>query len=100
MAPAAVYQVIVSGIATGCVYAILAVSLIIIYKSTEVVNFASGEVLIFGAYLGMLALIYFGMPYPAAFGFGALAMFAIGSVFEIVVLLTVSGRRRYGSMLL
>jgi branched-chain amino acid transport system permease protein len=92
----AIYQVVASGIATGCIYAILAISLIVIFKSTEVVNFAGGEVLVFGTYLGMLALMYFELPYVAAFGFAAIGMFAVATGFEMIVLRTIAGRHRHG----
>ena len=50
-------QAIASGIVTGCVYALVALSLVIVYKSTDVVNFAGGELVMLGGYLGLLALL-------------------------------------------
>ena len=52
-------QAAASGIVTGCVYALVALSLVIVYKSTDVVNFAGGELLMLGGYTGLLALMYF-----------------------------------------
>ena len=51
-----ILQATASGIVTGCVYALVALSLVIVYKSTDVVNFAGGELLMLGGYLGLLAL--------------------------------------------
>jgi branched-chain amino acid transport system permease protein len=34
---------VVSGLATGCVYALVALGFVLIYKATDVVNFAQGE---------------------------------------------------------
>jgi branched-chain amino acid transport system permease protein len=46
-----IIQLSVSGTALGCVYALVAVGFVLIYKSTGHVNFAQGEVMAMGAYL-------------------------------------------------
>jgi len=45
-------QLIVSGIAAGALYALVAIGLVLIYKATEIVNFAQGESVSVGAVLG------------------------------------------------
>jgi len=47
-------QLIVSGIAAGCLYALVAIGLVLIYKATDIVNFAQGESVTVGAYMGWL----------------------------------------------
>ena len=59
-----VLQGIASGVVTGCVYALIALSLVIVYKSSDVINFAGGEMVMLGGYLGMFALLWLGLPYP------------------------------------
>ena len=44
-------QQIVSGLATGGIYASLALALVMIYQATDVVNFAQGEMAMFSTYL-------------------------------------------------
>lgn len=44
-------QAITSGIAIGCVYALVALGFVMIYKATEVINFAMGELMMLGAFL-------------------------------------------------
>ena len=44
-------QEVVSGIALGCIYALIALGFTLIYKATEVVNFAQGELMMVGAYV-------------------------------------------------
>jgi branched-chain amino acid transport system permease protein len=85
-------QALASGVVTGCVYSLIALSLVIVYKSTDVINFAGGEVVMLGGYLGMFALLYLGLPYPLIFVFGAVVTFAIGAAFDRVVLHKVLGR--------
>lgn len=100
MSTFAIFQSLASGVATGCIYALLAISLVVIYKSTEVVNFAGGEALMVGAYLAMLALLYFELPYVAAFGFAAIGMFIIAGGFEFSVLRSIAKRDKHGPTLL
>ena len=66
-----VLQGIASGIVTGCVYALIAISLVIVYKSSDVINFAGGEMVMLGGYLGLFALIWLELPYVLIFAFGA-----------------------------
>lgn len=88
-----VLQAAASGIVTGCVYALVALSLVIVYKSTDVVNFAGGELLMLGGYIGLLALIYFEVSYPVMFLAVIAVMYAVGALFERITLGTVTGRR-------
>ena len=44
-------QLTVSGLSNGMVYALAAVGFVIIYQSSDVINFAQGELLLIGAYL-------------------------------------------------
>lgn len=64
-------QLAVAGIAVGCVYALVALGFVLIYKATEVVNFAHGELMMLGGFCG-LALVAWGWPWPLALAGGAL----------------------------
>ena len=55
-------QQVVSGLATGSIYAALALALVMIYEATDVVNFAQGEMAMFATYV-CWALLSAGMPY-------------------------------------
>jgi len=59
-------QLIVSGVAAGCLYALVAIGLVLIYKATDIVNFAQGESVTVGAYMGWLMVSEFQMPYLPA----------------------------------
>jgi len=49
----------ISGIALGCIYALIALGFTLIYKATEVVNFAQGEVMMVGAYVNFFFVTQF-----------------------------------------
>jgi branched-chain amino acid transport system permease protein len=86
-------QATASGIVTGCVYALVALSLVIVYKSTDVVNFAGGELLMLGGYIGLLGLTWFELSYPLMFVTVIAVMYVVGALFERIPLNTITGRR-------
>lgn len=59
-------QLLISGLALGCVYALIALGFVLIYKATEVINFAQGEFMMLGAFTAF-SLLHFGhMPFSLA----------------------------------
>lgn len=81
---------------TGSIYALIALSLVIVFKSTEVINFGGGEIVMISAYIAMFFLILFGLPYLVVVPVTALVVFVIGASFDRVVLDRVLGRHRPG----
>jgi branched-chain amino acid transport system permease protein len=76
---------IMSGIATGGIYASVALALVMIYQATHHVNFAQGEMATFSTYIA-LTLINYGLPYWVAF-FGAVVIsFVIGVLIERILM--------------
>ncbi len=58
-------QLVVSGLALGSIYALLALSLVLINKATDVVNFAQGEMAMFGTFVCFGLLTQTKLPLPA-----------------------------------
>ena len=56
------FQQILSGLVLGSIYALVALGFVLIYKATEVVNFAQGEFLMFGAFVGYSLMVIWGLP--------------------------------------
>jgi branched-chain amino acid transport system permease protein len=83
-------QQLLSGLATGGVYASLALALVMIYQATEHVNFAQGEMAMFSTYIAW-ALINAGVPYWVAFGITVVVSFLAGIVIERVVIRPIKG---------
>ena len=46
-------QIVISGIAQGCIYGLIALGFVLIYKATETVSFAQGELMMLGAFFGL-----------------------------------------------
>jgi branched-chain amino acid transport system permease protein len=78
-------QQVVSGLATGGIYASLALALVMIYQATDVVNFAQGELAMFATYI-CWSLVNAGMPYWGAFLSTLAIAFVGGIVIERVVI--------------
>ena len=81
---------ILSGLATGGIYASLALALVMIYQATHHVNFAQGEMATFSTFLAY-TLLTAGAPYWLAFGLTVLLSFGLGLAVERVLLRPVAG---------
>lgn len=80
-----VIQQTISGMASGAIYASLAVALVLIYRSTEIVNFAQGEMAMFSTYIAW-QLLQDGAPYWVAVGVTLVASFVGGVAIERIVI--------------
>jgi branched-chain amino acid transport system permease protein len=78
-------QQVVSGIATGGIYASFALALVMIYQATDVVNFAQGEMAMFSTYLAWTMMNH-GLPFWAAFVCTLVIAFVSGIVIERVII--------------
>jgi branched-chain amino acid transport system permease protein len=74
-------QLTVSGLANGMVYALVAVGFVVIYKASDVINFAQGELLLFGAFLCFAFVGQLGMPWSL----GVIATLAVAVGVALVV---------------
>jgi branched-chain amino acid transport system permease protein len=61
------FQTVVSGLAQGSIYGSLALALVLIYKATEVINFAQGEMAMFTTYIAWSLYTHHGFSYWPAF---------------------------------
>jgi branched-chain amino acid transport system permease protein len=75
---------LLAGLATGGIYASLALALVMIYRSTHHVNFAQGEMAMFSTFIAAL-LIQAGWPYWAAFFTTVVIAFALGAAIEALL---------------
>jgi branched-chain amino acid transport system permease protein len=79
------FQQVVSGLATGGIYASLALALVMIYRATDVVNYAQGEMAMFSTYL-CWSLLNAGLPYWVAFGATVALAFAGGILIQRLII--------------
>ena len=78
-------QQIFSGLAAGAIYASVALALVMIYRATDLVNFAQGEMAMFSTYIAW-TLVNAGLPFWGAFVITLVASFAGGMAIERVLI--------------
>ena len=78
-------QILVSGLATGAIYALVAVGFTLLWQTSQTINFAQGEFVMLPAFF-MLAAMNAGAPVPLAALIGiALAVVVLGLLFKLVI---------------
>lgn len=75
-------QYLVSGLSTGAIYALIGIGFAIIYNSTEIINFAQGELVMLGGMFTLFFLEGMHLPLPLAILLAVLATTAAGVLFE------------------
>lgn len=75
---------LLAGLANGSLYALVALGLVLIYKTQDVVNFAHGEIFMAGAFIGFSAYTYLHLSYALAFIVAVALGGALGAVVERV----------------
>lgn len=85
-------QLVFSGLALGCDYALIALGFTIIFKASEVINFAQGEFLLVGTFVVSVAMFSWRLGFFPALLIGVAVTALIGVIFERVVLRRMIGR--------
>lgn len=93
-------QIIFGGLAQGCVYGLVALGFVLIYKATEIVNFAQGEFMMLGAFVALAATTLFHMPFwlAAALALGVMAV--VGLAVERAAIRPVLGQPTFSIVML
>ena len=93
-------QLVISGVALGCIYGLIALGFVLIYKATETVSFAQGDLMMLGAFGGLAALTMMGVPFWIAV-LGAIAAMALfGALLERVIVRPVLGQPAFSIVML
>ncbi len=93
-------QLLISGVALGCIYALIALGFVLIYKATETVNFAQGELMMLGAFGALVLMQVAGWSFWAAAPVAVLGMMALGIALERVVIRPILGQPQFTIVML
>jgi branched-chain amino acid transport system permease protein len=93
-------QLVVSGMAQGCIYGLIALGFVLIYKATETVSFAQGELMMLGAFCGLGLMTLLGMPFWVAVLASMLAMALFGVLMERAVIRPILGQPAFSIVML
>ncbi|GBD12323.1 High-affinity branched-chain amino acid transport system permease protein LivH [bacterium HR24] len=92
-------SLLVKGLTLGCIYALVALGFVLIYKATSVINFAVGEMMMLAGFLITAFVGLYGLPLAAAIGLSLLLMVLFGFVLERGVLRPMIGRPVIGMIM-
>jgi branched-chain amino acid transport system permease protein len=93
-------QLILSGVSQGCIYGLIALGFVLIYKATETVSFAQGELMMLGAFAGLTGMSFLGLPFWAAAPLAVGAMALLGVLAERVVIRPILGQPAFSIVML
>ena len=93
-------QIILSGVAQGCIYGLVALGFVLIYKATETVSFAQGDLMMVGAFAGLACISFLGLPFALAVLVSMLAMAALGWLIERAVINPALGEPSFSIVML
>ena len=79
-------QMIVNGVAVGSTYALMGLAMVIIYKTSEVPNFAQGEMALISSFFAMMLLTSFNLPIYTAFFWAFVFAALLGCFLEFAIL--------------
>ena len=86
--------------AQGCIYGLIALGFVLIYKATETVSFAQGDLMMLGAFCGLGAMSLLGFPFWLAVLSAILAMALFGVLLERIVIRPILGQPAFSIVML
>ncbi|MGB0297649.1 MAG: ABC transporter permease subunit, partial [bacterium] len=92
-------QTLLGGFVQGCIYSLIALGFVLIYRATRQINFAQGDLLMLGAYLGMQLQVW-GVSWPVALLLSMLLLFLCGSLLQLGILSSLPRESRISVILL
>ena len=92
-------QGVLSGLVTGSVYALLAIAIVAVFKTTDVPNFAQGEIFMIGGYVALTLLLIAKLPYAVVIPITIVVVAGGAALFQRVVMERVTGSKGVGPQL-
>jgi branched-chain amino acid transport system permease protein len=85
-------QLLINGIAIGCIYALVSCGFVLIYNAVGAVNFAQGELVMVGAFLGATSAVFLHFPPVAALLAAVVGSAVVGFLFQRVAYYPIRNR--------
>jgi branched-chain amino acid transport system permease protein len=79
-------QLVINGLIVGLLYGVVGMCFVLVYKSTQIVNFAQGEFLLIGAWVCWATLVYLELPFIVGFLLTMVFMAGFGILLQMIVL--------------
>ena len=95
-----VFQLLLSGLSQGCVYGLIALGFVMIYKATEMLNFAQGDMMMLGAFVAFTFVNLAGLPLFVGFLITLVVMVGFGMGLERTVIRPMIGEPPFAVLML
>ena len=95
-----VIQLLINGAALGCIYGLIALGFVLIYKATEMINFAQGDLLMLGAFVAFTLIADVGLSYWLGLLLAILVMAVFGYVLDALILRPIIGQPAFAVVML
>jgi branched-chain amino acid transport system permease protein len=95
-----IFQLTLNGLAVGCIYGLVALGFVLIYKATELVNFAQGDLMMLGAFTCYMFVVWYGIGYWPAFALAVAIIGLFGAALDWLILRRVIGQPQFALVML
>jgi branched-chain amino acid transport system permease protein len=93
-------QLVVNGAAAGCIYGLIALGFVLIYKATEMINFAQGDIMMLGGFVAFSLIAHFGLNYWIGALLAIAIIAAFGFALDAIILRRVIGQPQFAVVML
>ncbi len=93
-------QVLITGLGQGCLYGLIALGFVLIYKASEIINFAQGDLLMLGAFFAVTYVGILGLPYWVGFLLTIVSMALFGYLLDMLVIRSMIGESQFSVIIL
>ena len=93
-------QLLIVGISQGCIYGLMALGFVMIYKATEMVNFAQGDMMMLGSFVAWTLIMDLGMPFWLGVPATLIVMALFGALVDILIVRRVIGQPQFAVIIL
>jgi len=93
-------QVLITGLGQGCLYGLIALGFVLIYKATEIVNFAQGDLLMLGAFFAVTFVGILALPFWLGFLLAIISMAVFGYLLDMLVIRSMIGESPFSIIIL
>lgn len=92
-------QLLLSGLALGSIYGLVAIGFVLIYRASGLLNFAQGDIYMLGAFVGLLVVQQLELPFWVAFLVSIVVVGLVGMMIERLAFRRLEGRPGMGLLI-
>ena len=94
------FQLLIIGLSQGCVYGLIAMGFVMIYKATEMVNFAQGDIMMIGSFMAFTLIVTWGFNFWLGLLLAMLLMALFGFFVDALVVRRIIGQPQFSIVIL